>query len=332
MADKRQFITLTNLGTFADEIKSKYALKGTDQDASSVVSLYGVKKYAQEQAAAVIGTAQDASSANTVYGAKALADEKVASVGATANKGIEMGGTATAPTVGIKLSSKAGNDLSFATGDGEDGGLYFRQEAAPTVSVAEKATPNTGYLKSYQVTVDGTAVGVDIDIPKDFLVKSATSGVVTAADKADGGKFHDNTDYAEGDAYLDFVINAKSGTATDEHVYVNVKNLVDVYHNGNGLNLDSTTNTFSIKLAATANGLSVDANGLTIALASASANGAMSSSDFSKLAGISAQANKTAVSGTGDGTGTIDGTAVTFYDIDTDVEAVTAQQVQALLA
>lgn len=325
MADKRQFITLTNLGTFADEIKSKYALKGTDQDASSVVSLYGVKKYAQEQAAAVLGTAQDASSANTVYGAKALAAEKVASVGATANKGIEMGGTATAPTVGIKLSSKAGNDLSFATGDGEDGGLYFKQAAAPVIAVQEKASANTGYLKTYQVTVDGTPVAVDIDIPKDFLVKSGEVKTVETADTPyEGAKV--------GDKYIDFIINVKSGTATDEHIYLPVNALVDAYLAGNGLELGAN-NTFSIKIDGTnANGLSVGANGLALGLASASGNGAMSSTDFSKLAGISAQANKTAVSGTGDGTGTIDGTAVTFYDIDTDVEAVTAQQVQALLA
>ena len=121
------------------------------------------------------------------------------------------------------------------------------------------------------VTVDNTAVGVDINIPKDFLVKSATSSIVTSADKATGGKFVDDENYSVGDAYLDFVINVKSGSATDEHVYVNVSNLVDVYTAGNGLALDtSDNNKFSITIDNTsANGLTVGVNGLKLATTSA---------------------------------------------------------------
>ena len=271
---------------------------------------------------------------NTYFAKKA---EVVNTLGATANKGIEIGGTSTNPTVGIKLSAKANNDLGFANAEGEDGGLYFHQEAAPVVSVVEKATPNTGYLKSYQVTVDGVVVGVDINIPKDFLVKSATSSVVTATDKAAGGKFVDNPDYNVGDAYLDFVINTKSGSATDEHVYVNVKNLVDVYHNGDGLNLDSTTNTFSIKIdAANANGLVVTSAGLKLNLASASSNGAMSSTNFNKLAGISAQANKVEASET-NGNIKIDSVETTVYTLpnsvvhDTDLSDYTEAELRTLL-
>ena len=243
---------------------------------------------------AVLGTTQDTSSAATVYGARALANEKVASI--TAGGGIDVKASSpnssTAPAVSVKLSAKTGNDLSIETGSGEEG-LYFHQAAAPTVSVIEKASPNTGYLKSYQVTVDSAPVGIDIDIPKDFLVKSATSGVVTAADKAAGGKFENNTNYTVGDAYLDFVINVKSGTATDEHVYVNVSNLVDVYNAGNGL--QESNNEFSIKLdASNARGLSISANGLALELATPDTYtdgtktadgvaGAMSSADKYKL-------------------------------------------------
>lgn len=268
--------------------------KTTSERLASLLNTYFAKK---TDVAALLGTAQDASTEVTVYGARALANEKVASI--SSGNGIEVSTTSpdstTAPKVGVKLSNKTGNDLSFANGSGEDGGLYFHQAAAPTVSVAEKSTPNTGYLKSYQVTVDGTGVGVDIDIPKDFLVKSATSGVVTAADKQEGGKFADDSSYSIGDAYLDFVINVKSGTATDEHVYVNVKNLVDVYTAAATGGLDLTNNAFSIKLdSSNARGLSTSANGLALALATPDTYsggtktadgtaGAMSSADKYKL-------------------------------------------------
>lgn len=324
MADKRQFITLTNLGTFADEIKSKYALLGTASDTSATKSIEGTRKYAKEQADAVLGTAQDASSANTVYGAKALAAEKVASVGATANKGIEMGGTATAPTVGIKLSSKAGNDLSFATGDGEDGGLYFKQAAAAEYTITKQASADDGFVATYQLFKDSTAVGDKINIPKDFLVKGASIKTVATADQPyEGAKV--------GDKYIDFEINVKSGSATTEHLYLPVQELVDAYVGDNQGIVLGANNTFSLKIK-TGSALSVSNDGLDIAEASQSAKGTMSAADKTKLDGISAEANKVAVDANGVGTGSIDGTAVTFYDIDADVEAVTAQQVQALLA
>ncbi len=267
---------------------------------------------------------------NSYYAKKS---EVVNSLSAAANKGIEIGGTSTAPTVGIQLSVKENNGLSFVTETGKEG--LFAHQAA--VSVIQKATPNTGYLKSYQITVDGAVVGVDIDIPKDYLVKSASSGVVTAADKESGGKFADDTNYNVGDAYLDFVINAKVSPDTDEHIYVNVSNLVDVYHNGDGLNLDSSTNTFSIKIDATnANGLAVTTDGLKLALASASANGAMSSADFTKLAGISEGANKVEASET-NGNIKIDGTETTVYTLpasvlkEDDLSDYTEAELRALL-
>ena len=240
--------------------------KTTAERLAGLLKDYYAKKTEVE---AVLGTAQDTSSAATVYGARALANEKVASI--TAGGGIDVStsspNSATVPAVSVKLSAKTGNDLSIETGSGEEG-LYFHQAAAPTVSVIEKASPNPGYLKSYQVTVDNTPVGLDIDIPKDFLVKSATSSVVTAADKAAGGKFENDEDYSVGDAYLDFVINVKSSTATDEHVYVNVANLVDVYTAAATGGLDLSDNAFSIKIdGSNARGLSTSANGLALALA-----------------------------------------------------------------
>ena len=128
---------------------------------------------AQGYADAVLGTEGDDSTKNTVYGAKkaaaealAAANSKVASVAATANKGIEIGGTATAPTVGIKLDPAVGNAATLSAA-----GLKVTIPAAAEYTIAKKADSGD-YAAIYQLTKDGTPVGVDINIPKDMVVKS----------------------------------------------------------------------------------------------------------------------------------------------------------------
>ena len=128
---------------------------------------------AQGYADAVLGTEGDDSTKNTVYGAKkaaaealAAANSKVASVAATANKGIEIGGTATAPTVGIKLDPAVGNAATLSAA-----GLKVTIPAAAEYTIAKKGDSGD-YAAIYQLTKDGTPVGVDINIPKDMVVQS----------------------------------------------------------------------------------------------------------------------------------------------------------------
>ena len=133
----------------------------------------GLNNTARGYANEVLGTEGDAATKNTVYGAKkaaadalAAANNKVASVAATANKGIEIGGTATAPTVGIKLDPAAGNAATVSAA-----GLKVTVPAAAEYTIAKKA--NSGdFAAVYQLTKDGTPVGVDINIPKDMVVQS----------------------------------------------------------------------------------------------------------------------------------------------------------------
>ena len=105
------------------------------------------------------------------------------------------------------------------------------------VTLEEQATAETGYLKTYVIKQGGTALGTKINIPKDFLVKSATVQTVSTANDPVSG-------YNVGDKYLDFIINTKDGSGTNEHIYVNVKDLIDTYTAGTGLTL--TNNQFSI--------------------------------------------------------------------------------------
>lgn len=325
--DTKDSDTIEGAKRYTDNAKS--VLEGNaSTDTKDSTTIAGAKKYAKDQADTLKGESTDTSSDITVYGARALANDKVASVSA-GNNGIEIGGTATAPTVGVKRSQKTGNSLSIETGSGEEG-LFVH---VPTVSFVKKSTANDDCVASYQLTVDGVAVGVDLNIPKDYLVKDAEIGVVVAADKAVGGKFEDNNDFAVGDKYVDFTINTKAdgdGTAeTDSHLYLNVKDLAHVYTAGNGINI-SASDVISIVIDQTSvGGLTVGANGLKLALVTPDTYsngtktadgvaGAMSSADKYKLDNISAEANKVEASNT-NGNVKIDGVETNVYTLPSSV-------------
>ena len=239
---------------------------------------------------AAVEAAQSAAdeAATAAEAAKALADAKVSSV--TAGQGIAVTGAVKTPTVAVKLDPAAGNIASLS-----DAGLMV---TAPTVTIPEYSivklgTATDGYLATYQLQKDGAAAGVNIDIPKDYLVKSASIKTSTG----DG----DPSGFPAGTKYIDFIINTHdtiAGTGTESHIYLNVQDLVDAYTPGNGINI-SDNNEVSAKVVAS-NGLSVDANGIKMSLASGDAAGAMSSADFTKLSGIDtgATANTITLNGT----------------------------------
>ena len=113
------------------------------------------------------------------------------------------------------------------------------------VTVEKQETAESGYVATYVIKQGGKAViGPKINIPKDYLVKSASIKKVTKADEPYSGAKVD-------DKYIDFVINVKEGSATDEHLYLPVNDLVDAYlGDEETIHLDSATNTFSVKAVA----------------------------------------------------------------------------------
>lgn len=202
-------------------------------------------------------TADDA--ADAAAAAEALADAKVSSV--TAGQGIAVTGEVKTPTVGIKLDPAAGNIATLS-----EAGLKV---TAPTVNVPvynlTKDATSTDYAAVYHLTKDGVNVGEAINIPKDLFVES--------------GEIVENpTGQPEG-KYLKLVLQNQTAP-----VYINVADLVDAYTPGTGITI-SGTNEVSAKVVA-GNGLSVDTDGIKMGAASADAAGAMSSADFTKLAGI----------------------------------------------
>jgi hypothetical protein len=92
----------------------------------------------------------------------------------------------------------------------------------------QQVSATSGYFASYQIMQGGEPVGSKIDIPKDYLVKSATLKTI------------------DGQKYIDFVINTKDGTGSDEHLLLNVQDLMNVYDADNNT-LVLTNGVFSIK-------------------------------------------------------------------------------------
>ena len=217
-----------------------------------------------------VATAQAAAEA-----AQASADAKVASVGATANGGIEIGGTKTAPTVGIKLDPTKGNAATL----GAAGLMVTIPEVKVPVYDIVKDTDSGDYAAIYHLTKDGVNTGAAINIPKDLFVKE--------------GKIVDNPSGQPAGKYIELTLQNQTNP-----IYINVADLVDAYTEGNGITI-SGTNEISAKVVA-ANGLSVGATGIAMALASGTANGAMSSAQFTKLSGIDtgATANTITLNGT----------------------------------
>ena len=198
---------------------------------------------------------------NAATAAQASADAKVASVTATENGGIDIGGTKTSPTVGIKLDPATGNAATL----GAAGLMVTVPEVTVPVYDIVKDADSGDYAAIYHLTKDGTNTGAAINIPKDLFVKE--------------GKVVDNPTGQPAGKYIELTLQNQANP-----IYINVADLVDAYTPGNGITI-SATNEVSAKVVA-ANGLSVGASGIAMALASDTANGAMSSDQFTKLGGI----------------------------------------------
>ena len=106
------------------------------------------------------------------------------------------------------------------------------------VTVEKQTTAETGYLATYHVKQNDTKVGASINIPKDFLVKSASLETCSTVDTPVQG-------YSVGDKYFDFIINTKDNSGSNEHLYCLVTDLIDTYTADN-TTLSLSNNQFSV--------------------------------------------------------------------------------------
>lgn len=112
----------------------------------------------------------------------------------------------------------------------------------PEYTITPIENTEEGYLKTYQLFKGGEAVeGSKINIPKDYLVKSASIKTVETENVPEEG-------YKVGDKYFDFVINAKDATTEDQHLYINAKDLVDTYVAGDDISI-TDNNTINVSLS-----------------------------------------------------------------------------------
>lgn len=141
------------------------------------------------------------------------------------------------------LNGKANtSDLATVATTGDYDDLINKPTIADfggVVTVEQQSTAETGYLATYVVKQNGTQVGSKINIPKDYLVKSATVETCDTANSPVSG-------YKVGDKYLDFIVNTKDNSGTDEHLYILVTDLVENYTADNST-LQLSNNQFSVK-------------------------------------------------------------------------------------
>lgn len=210
---------------------------------------------------------------------------------ASGNKWVDINGDGKQINIGHSLSgatagtygdgthvSKVVVDEAGHVTSAEQVAITFPEVTVPVYDIV-KDTDSGDYAAIYHLTKDGTNTGAAINIPKDLFVKS--------------GEVVDNPTGQPAGKYIKLTLQNQTNP-----IYINVADLVDAYTPGNGITI-SATNEVSAKVVA-ANGLSVDASGIAMGLASADANGAMSSEQFTKLGGIDegATANTITLNGT----------------------------------
>lgn len=192
----------------------------------------------------------------------------------TGNKWVDINGSGKTVNIGHSLSgatagtygdgthvSKVVVDEAGHVTSAEQVAIAFPEVTVPVYDIV-KDTDSGDYAAIYHLTKDGVNTGAAINIPKDLFVKE--------------GKIVDNPTGQPAGKYIELTLQNQT-----DPIYINVADLVDAYTEGNGITI-SGTNEISVKVVA-ANGLSVGASGIAMALATTDAAGAMSSADKGKL-------------------------------------------------
>ena len=215
----------------------------------------------------------------------AVANGKVSSVKAT-DASVVIGGTATAPTVGVQLSKGEGNALTLEA----DGLKVLVPEVThPEYSIVADSNPGA-FSAVYHLTKDGANVGSAINIPKDMVVSSGS--VETFVGNLPSGVTEPGT-------YIVLIL----ANATSDKLYIKVDDLIEYVTGGSGENdaiqINVTSDTHKVSA-------SVKDGSLTLAMLSSAVQASLSKAD---------SAVQSVAEGTANGTISVDGANVAVHGL-----------------
>lgn len=150
---------------------------------------------------------------------EAVAKARLESVEAGDNS-VTIAGSATKPSVAVKISEASGNALSLAN-DGLR--VEIPEVKVPEYSLVKDETAAAGDVAAYHLTKDGVNEGVAINIPKDLIV---TSGSVV---ELEDGALPDGVTVAG--TYIKLVLSNSA-----KPIYINVGSLIEYVTGGSGEN------------------------------------------------------------------------------------------------
>ena len=150
---------------------------------------------------------------------EAVAKARLESVEAGDNS-ITIAGSATNPSVAVKISEASGNALSLA-----DDGLKVEipEVKIPKYSLVKDETAANGDIATYHLTKDGVNEGVAINIPKDLVVSSGSVETFTSGALPEG--------VTEAGTYIKLTL-----ANSTKPLYINVSSLIEYVTGGSGEN------------------------------------------------------------------------------------------------
>lgn len=230
---------------------------------------------------------------------EAVAKARLESVEAGDNS-VTIAGSATKPSVAVKVSKAAGNALSLA-----DDGLKVEipKVEVPAYSLVKDTTAADGDIATYHLTKDGSNVGVPINIPKDLVVSSGSVETFTAGALPEG--------VTEAGTYIKLTL-----ANSTKPLYINVSTLIEYVTGGSGENDAIQINVSSDTHKVTAN---VKNGSLTKEMLAAGVVASLGKAD---------SAVQTVVAGDANGTIKVDGNAVAVTGLQ-DAAFATVESINA---
>lgn len=212
---------------------------------------------------------------------EAVAKARLESVEAGDNS-VTIAGSATKPSVAVKVSKASGNALSLA-----DDGLKVEipEVKVPEYSLVKDTTAANGDIATYHLTKDGVNEGVAINIPKDLVV--ASGSVITAVE----GKLPEGV--TEAGTYIQLNL-----ANSNKPLYINVGSLIEYVTGGSGENDAIQIN------------VSSDTHKVTARVKNGSLTKEMLAADVVASLGKADSAVQTVVAGGANGTIKVDGTEI----------------------